>query len=102
MFCAGFYQGSTVSLRLSLREDVDTNFYSKDFKEVIKDPKLLELWGIYKDMAKYIALKDFYKVSEDKNYKVGDSIELLEDTAAPLLLGGFVVAVKIETKKVKK
>ena len=35
-------------------EDVDTNFYSKDFKEVIKDPKLLELWGIYKDMAKYI------------------------------------------------
>jgi homoserine kinase len=53
-------------------------------------------------MAKYTALKDFYKVSEDKNYKIGDEIELLEDNAAPLLLGGFVVAVKVEVKKPKK
>jgi hypothetical protein len=55
-----------------------------------------------RDMAKYTALKDFYKVSEDKNYKIGDEIELLEDNAAPLLLGGFVVAVKVEVKKPKK
>jgi hypothetical protein len=55
-----------------------------------------------RDMAIYTALKDFYKVSEEKNYKVGDKIELLEDSAAPLLLGGFVVAVKIEVKKPKK
>tara|TARA_R110000822_G_scaffold76214_2_gene183164 strand:+ start:718 stop:879 length:162 start_codon:yes stop_codon:yes gene_type:complete len=53
-------------------------------------------------MAKYTALKDFYKVSEDKNYKIADQIELTEDNAAVLIKCGFVVAVKLEVKKVKK
>jgi hypothetical protein len=53
-------------------------------------------------MAKYIALKDFYKISENKNYKIGDIIELDEDYAYIELLGDFVELVKVEVKKVKK
>jgi hypothetical protein len=53
-------------------------------------------------MAKYIALKDFYKISEDKNYKIGDEIELNENFVGPMVLAGFIELVKVELKKPKK
>ncbi|CAH56654.1 hypothetical protein PHG11b_27 [Flavobacterium phage 11b] len=53
-------------------------------------------------MAKYIALKDFYKISEDKNYKIGDEIELTGEIAESIVIGGFVELVKVEVKKSKK
>jgi hypothetical protein len=53
-------------------------------------------------MAKYIALKDFYKISQDKYYKVGDEIELTEEIAESIVIGGFVELVKVEAKKTKK
>ena len=43
-------------------------------------------------MKKYTAIQDFYKVSEGKNYKIGDTIELDDDTAKAMK--DFVVEVK--------
>ena len=53
-------------------------------------------------MAKYKALKDFYKISEDKSYKIDEEIELTDEVAEPLVKHGFIEAVKVEVKKVKK
>jgi hypothetical protein len=53
-------------------------------------------------MAKYKALKDFYKISEDKSYNIDEEIELSDEIAEPLVKYGFIAMLKVEVKKVKK
>ena len=43
---------------------------------------------------KYKVLKDFYKLSEQKNYFVDDTIELSKEDAQPLLNDEFVSELK--------
>jgi hypothetical protein len=50
---------------------------------------------------KYIALKPFFKLSEQKNYAIGDTIELSKEDAEAMLNDGFLEEVK-EPKKAKK
>jgi hypothetical protein len=35
-------------------EEVDSGFYSEAFQDVIKDPRKVELWQMYKDMSEFI------------------------------------------------
>jgi len=49
---------------------------------------------------KYVALKPFFKLSEQKNYEIGDTIELSKEDAEAMLLDNFIEEVK--EKKVKK
>lgn len=49
-------------------------------------------------MKKYKVIKDFFKLSEKKNYKIGDTIELTESDAKAM--DWYVVAEKEpKTKK---
>ena len=49
---------------------------------------------------KYFALKPFFKLSEQKNYAIGDTIELSKEDAEAMLKDNFIEEVK--EKKVKK
>ena len=49
---------------------------------------------------KYVALKPFFKLSEQKNYAIGDTIELSKEDAEAMLNDNFIEEVK--EKKVKK
>ena len=49
---------------------------------------------------KYVALKPFFKLSEKKNYAIGDTIELSKEDAEAMLNDNFIEEVK--EKKVKK
>lgn len=43
---------------------------------------------------KYVALKPFFKLSEQKNYSIGDIIELSKEDAEAMLNDGFLEEVK--------
>ena len=49
---------------------------------------------------KFKVLKPFFKLSEQKNYAIGDTIELSKEDAEAMLLDNFIEEVK--EKKVKK
>lgn len=51
-------------------------------------------------MEKYIVTKDFFKLTEQKNYYVGDTIELSQEDAERLMRNGKVE--KPKTAKAKK
>lgn len=51
-------------------------------------------------MENYIVIKSFYKLSEQKNYVVGDVIELSKEDAVLLIENEFVE--KQKTVKAKK
>jgi hypothetical protein len=51
-------------------------------------------------MENYIVIKSFYKLSEQKNYSVGDLIELSKEDAEALIQNEFVE--KTKTPKAKK
>jgi len=48
---------------------------------------------------KYIALKPFFKLSEQKNYAIGDTIELSKEDAEAMLNDGFLEEVKVSKPK---
>ena len=52
-------------------------------------------------MKNYTVLKPFFKQSEQKNYNIGDFIELSREDAEPMLKYDLVEEYK-ELKKVKK
>lgn len=49
---------------------------------------------------KFKVLKPFFKLSEQKNYAIGDTIELSKEDAEAMLLDNFIEEVK--EKKSKK
>ncbi len=49
---------------------------------------------------KFKVLKPFFKLSEKKNYAIGDTIELSKEDAEAMLLDNFIEEVK--EKKAKK
>jgi len=49
---------------------------------------------------KYLVIKPFFKVSEQKNYSIDETIELSKEDATPLLSDGYLSEIK-ETKKGK-
>ena len=49
---------------------------------------------------KFKVLKPFFKLSEQKNYEVDETIDLTKEDAEAMLLDGFIVEAK-ESKKVK-
>jgi len=50
-------------------------------------------------MENYIVIKSFYKLSEQKNYSVGDLIELSKEDAVLLIENQFVEKQKIVKAK---
>lgn len=49
-------------------------------------------------MGKYKVIKDFFKLSEQKNYFVDDEIELSKEYALLLLQDGYVEEIKKKSK----
>lgn len=52
-------------------------------------------------MENYNVIKFLHKLSEQKDYNVGDTIKLSKEDAEPLLKEGFIELVKAPTKAKK-
>lgn len=53
-------------------------------------------------MENYIVIAPFYKLSEQKNYNVGDVIELSKEDGERMINNKFVEKEKVKTVKAKK
>jgi hypothetical protein len=49
-------------------------------------------------MKKYTVLKPFFKLSEQKNYAIGDTIELSDDDASDMVKYDLVKEIKSKKK----